>query len=275
MKRGFLWSIALFSVMGVAGIASCGPDETTGSTGPCSSGLCGTGGSSSSSSGDVSGSSSGNGGGNGSSSSGAGGSSGCVEAWLCSPWQTNGQDNNGTRTCTDLNNCGTASSKPSETATLPALDLDFYKCNVEPIFDRGCAQLACHGTETGRALRVYARGRHRHPGEILIEPGCLKAGTMVPSENCEGGIECVCWTVGHTAMEWQLNFDSARGFGLDANGNPIAAGQEDTSELISQPIVGGKAHAGIKMFKSGDPEHQTLKAWLSGQKLGMACNTTN
>jgi hypothetical protein len=174
-----------------------------------------------------------------------------------------------------LNNCGTTANKPSETAVLPALDLDYYKCKVEPIVDRGCSQLACHGTETGRALRIYARGRHRHAGEILIEPGCLKAGTQGPSENCEGCIECVCWTVPHTAMEWQLNFDSARGFGLDAKGNPIPAGQEDTSELISQPIIGGKAHAGIKMFANGDSDHQTLKAWLSGQKLGMACNTTN
>jgi hypothetical protein len=183
--------------------------------------------------------------------------------------------NDGTRTCTDLNNCGTAANKPSETAVLPALDLDFYKCNVEPILDRGCAQLACHGTETGRALRTYARGRHRHAGEMLLETGCNKPGTMVPSENCEGGIECACWTAPHTTMEWQMNFDAARGFGLDSKGTPIPAGQEDTSELISQPIVGGKAHAGIKLFASGDPDHQTIKDWLSGKKLGMACTTTN
>jgi len=274
MKRGSLLSVALGGMICVAGIASCGPDETntTGSTGPCPNGLCGTGGgggeSGSSSSGSVSGSSSGS---MASSSSGGG----CVEAWRCTPWQTNGSSNDATRTCTDLANCGTTNNKPSETAVLPALDLDYYKCNVEPIFDRGCAQLACHGKENERALRVYARGRHRHAGEILVETGCLNPGKMVPSENCEGAIECVCWTAPHTATEWQLNFDSARGFGLDAQGNPIPAGQEDTSELISQPIVGGKAHAGIKMFKSGDPDHQTLKAWLSGQKLGMPCVTTN
>lgn len=267
MKRKFFLSVALGGMMFVAGIASCGPEDTNSSTtGPCPNGLCGSGGDGG---GSVSGSTSG-------SSSGNGGSSGCVEAWLCTPWQTNGTNNDGTRTCSDLNNCGTTTNKPTETAVLPGLDLDFYKCNVEPILDRGCAQLACHGTETGRALRTYARGRHRHPGEMLLETGCLKPpGTMVPTESCEGGIECACWTAPHTAMEWQLNFDAARGFGLDSKGTPIPAGQEDTSELISQPIIGGKAHAGIKMFANGDPEYQTIKAWLSGQKLGMTCNTTN
>lgn len=274
MKRGFLWSVALGGLICVAGIVSCGTENNNGTTGTCPNGLCGAGGnggdtaSSSASSNNTSSSNSG-------SSSGAGGSMGCVEAWLCSPWQTNGGGNDGTRTCTDLNNCGTTNAKPSETAVLPALDLDFYKCKVEPILDRGCAQLACHGTETGRALRVYARGRHRISGEMLLETGCLKPGTMVPTDNCEGCIECACWTAPHTATEWQRNFDAARGFGLDSKGTAIPAGQEDTSELISQPIVGGKAHAGIKLFASGDADHTTLKQWLSGAKLGMVCNSTN
>jgi hypothetical protein len=81
--------------------------------------------------------------------------------------------------------------------------------------------------------------------------------------------------VPHTPNEWQRNFDAARGFGLDAAGQPIPAGMEDTSDLIAQPIVGGKAHAGVHLFKSGDKDHNTLKSWLGGAKLGMACNTTN
>jgi hypothetical protein len=206
---------------------------------------------------------------------GQGGSSSCVEAWVCSSWETSGSDNNGTRTCTDANNCGTTSNKPAETASLPALDLDYYKCNVEPIFNRGCAHLGCHGTEQGRAFRTYARGRLRVTGETWIEPGCLKAGTPIPSEQCIGSIECACWTLPHSAKEWQRNYDAARGFALDSKGNPIPAGMEDSSELIAQPIVGGKAHANVHLFKGGDPDHVTLKAWLSGAKLGMACNSTN
>jgi len=271
----FLWVVA--GAMTALATVTCGTDEnSTGGTDPCPQGICATSSSSAGGSGGTGGSGTSTGGNSSSSSGpGSGGGSGCVEAWICSPWQTNGMDDNGTRTCTDLNNCGTTNGKPVESAALPALDLDYYKCKVEPIFDRGCAQLACHGTETGRALRVYARGRHRNPGEIYIETGCLNPGKMVPSESCEGGIECACWTNPHTALEWRKNFDAARGFALDAKGNPIPAGSVDTSELIAQPIVGGKAHAGIKLFKSGDQDHQTLQSWLTGQKLGMTCTTDN
>lgn len=270
---------ALFS-LGALGallaVASCDSGESA-TTDPCPQGICGSGG-------DTGGGAAGPGGSTSSSQGGAGastgqgastGTSGCVEAWTCTPWETNGTDDNGTRTCTDANNCGTTNNKPPESATLPALDLDYYKCKVEPILDRGCAHMGCHGTEQGRALRVYARGRLRVSGETWVEPGCLSAGTQFPSEKCIGSIECGCFTLPHSAKEWQRNYDAARGFGLDASGQPIAAGMEDSSELIAQPITGGKAHAGVHLFKSGDADHVTLQQWLSGAKLGMACVTDN
>lgn len=263
--RRFWYGLLALSMLGSGlAFAACGSDESQNATNnPCPNGICGSGGMTASSSGSASG------------SSGTAGGNGCAEAWVCSPWQTDGTSDVGTRTCTDQNNCGTTNTKPSESATLPALDLDFYKCNVEPIFNRGCAHMGCHGTETGRALRLYARGRLRITGEIWIEPGCLKAGSPVNSENCIGSIECACWTLPHSATEWRRNFDASRGFGLDAAGKPIPAGMEDTSELIAQPIVGGKAHAGVHLFTNGSADHQTLRDWLSGKKLGMACNTTN
>ena len=204
------------------------------------------------------------------------GSGVCQENWVCTPWTTTGAGSNaGTRTCTDQKACGTTQNKPAETATLPALDLDFFKCKVEPILDLKCSQLACHGSETARALRVYARGRLRNM-ETVTETGCLKAGTQVSLvPTCVGSIECICWTGSHTATEWQRNFDSARAFGLDANNQPIPVGMEDASELIAQPIVGGKAHASVHLFRSGDADHTTLKQWLGGSKLGMTCNTIN
>ena len=109
---------------------------------------------------------------------------------------------------------GKFSVKPAETAVLPALDLNFYKCQVEPIFDQKCSQLACHGTETDRALRIYARGRLRNAAETFVETGCLAAGKMVPAMQCIGSIECICWTGPHSTTEWQRNFDSARSFAL-------------------------------------------------------------
>lgn len=199
----------------------------------------------------------------------------CSESWTCTPWATAGSGSNqATRTCTDKNACGTTLQKPAESAILPALDLNFYKCQVEPIFDNKCSQLACHGTETDRALRIYSRGRLRNAAETFTETGCLAAGTKKPAADCIGSIECICWTGPHSPTEWQRNYDSARSFALDASGQRIAQGMEDTSELLAQPVIGGKAHTGIHLFRKTDTDYQTIKQWLSGQTLA-TCNTTN
>ncbi len=200
-----------------------------------------------------------------------------MERWHCTPWETNGNDDVGARTCTDLNDCGTTHDKPSETATLPALDMDFYKCNVEPIMNKKCSMLGCHGTEEGRALRLYSRGRLRLAGQSYVEErdSCLRPlDATTPSENCTGSLKCVCGWTSHTDEEWQRNYDSARGFALDPGGSPIPAEDVDTSELIAQAIVGGKAHAGVHLFRSGDPDHTTLQQWLSGATAS-SCDTDN
>lgn len=134
--------------------------------------------------------------------------------------------------------------------------------------------VACHGTETDRALRVYARGRLRNAAETFVETGCLAAGKQVPGAQCIGSIECICWTGSHTATEWQRNFDSARSFALDANLQRLPAGMEDASDLLAQPVVGGKAHAGVHLFRSTDPDYQLIKQWLAGMTQA-TCTTTN
>src|SRR6187402_1371278 len=106
----------------------------------------------------------------------------CVESWQCSSWTTDGTSDNATRTCADQSACGTTAAKPPETATLPALDPEYYECNVEPVLIQGCSMLGCHGTETGRGYRIYARGRLRITGMTMTEPGCLMPGTQHPSE---------------------------------------------------------------------------------------------
>src|SRR5262245_6205765 len=83
----------------------------------------------------------------------------CIEAWQCTPWTTDGLSDSATRTCTDQSACGTALTRPAEMAILPALDPEYYECNVEPVLTGGCSMLGCHGTETGRGYRIYARGR--------------------------------------------------------------------------------------------------------------------
>jgi uncharacterized Zn-binding protein involved in type VI secretion len=39
----------------------------------------------------------------------------CVPNWQCTSWSECGSDGKQTRTCSDLNNCGTISGKPAET----------------------------------------------------------------------------------------------------------------------------------------------------------------
>lgn len=199
------------------------------------------------------------------------GSGPCMENWECGPWTTNGTDDNGTRVCVDLNGCGTMTNKPITAATLPQLDLNYYKCKVEPILDKGCAMMGCHGSDS-RGLRTYSRGRYRLAGD-MVTAACGGAPQTKDLKDCIGSIECACYIAPHTTNEWRRNFDAARGLLLDTAGQPL--GDSDQSELIQQPMEGtGKAHAGYKLFKSSDPEHATLKAWLDKQTLA-SCNTTN
>ena len=205
----------------------------------------------------------------------AGASGPCVENWVCTPWTTaGGASNQGTRTCTDKSACPAAANKPAETATLPALDIEFFKCTVQPVFDRKCSQLACHGSETDRALRIYARGRLRNAETLPVNtPNCNNTTPVPLATQCTGSLEGPCRSCTHTPTEWQRDFDSARGFALDQNLKQIPAGQEDSSDLIAQPVVGGKSHANIHLFKSGDADYTALKQWISGAKYAGTCPT--
>ncbi|MGE0791407.1 MAG: hypothetical protein AB7S26_37375 [Sandaracinaceae bacterium] len=211
------------------------------------------------------------------------GSPACVESWTCTPWETDGTSDAATRSCVDANGCGTTFMQPAQTTTLPALDRDFYECNVEPILDRGCAQLACHGTENGRALRVYHRGRLRittvpsdPPSEQLHElSGCLGNPSVITApQDCIGSLECECWQLPHTPRERIRNFDAARGFGLDSAGTPLT--DQADSELLTQPEIGGGfPHQNIHFWSSSDADYQTILSWLNGATLGRTCNLGN
>jgi hypothetical protein len=200
----------------------------------------------------------------------------CVESWVCTSFDTAGSSGNqATRSCTDKNNCGTTALKPATAATLPALDLNFFMCNVQPVLDAKCSMQGCHGTETDRGLRVYARGRLRNNETLPANsPLCVVANPMPVSldSQCTASVEGACRNCGHTPTEWQRNFDSARSFALDASLQRIPAGQEDSSELIAQAVVGGKAHANVHLFRQGDPDYTQIKQWLSGMTLA-TCNT--
>jgi len=198
---------------------------------------------------------------------GSNGSAGCAESWVCTSWDSPPGSDQATRTCVDQNNTGTTTCKPATTATLPPLDLEYYKCKVHPIFQRGCGQLNCHGTDTAHPFRVYTRGRWRNDETVPDRGTCYPAaGTP---ENLQmtgtGTVMCEGWYP-HTQAEWWKSFDSSRSFMLDV-------ASPDDSLLLREPAKGGLPHAQVKLFAMGDTDYQTIRAWLNGAALGTTCNT--
>lgn len=193
--------------------------------------------------------------------------SSCKENWVCSSWEAPASSDQATRSCTDKNNVGTTECKPGTTATLPALDLDYYKCRVHPIFQRGCGQLACHGTDTEHPFRMYSRGRWRNNELVANRGSCLEPQGFQYNLQMDGTgtVMCAGWYP-HTATELKKSFDSARSFMLDVT-NP------DDSLLLREPAKGGLPHAQVKLFAAGDTDYQTIKSWLGGARLGGTCDT--
>lgn len=191
----------------------------------------------------------------------------CTEDWACSPWEAPPGSDLASRTCTDKNAVGTTECKP-ETGprTLPALDLEMYKCQVHPILQRGCSMLGCHGTETGRAYRLYARGRLRNDQIVNRTGTCIPAtGTVNLAAVGTGTVMCEGW-LPHTTEEWQKSFDSARSFMLDK-------AMPELSELMMQPTIGGPVHGGVKLWRRMDADYASVRNWLGGARLGTTCNT--
>ena len=190
----------------------------------------------------------------------------CAENWVCSPWEAESGSNEATRTCTDENQAGTTECKPDEgPVTLPALDVEYFKCQVMPVFQRGCAGMGCHGTDVGRPFRVYARGRLRNSEIVQRVDSCLETGTVNLQEAGSGTVMCEGW-LPHTEREWKKNYDSARSFLVGVE-NPA------DSDLLRQPVVGGKPHVGVHLFRETDPDYLTILDWLEGAELGSPCST--
>jgi hypothetical protein len=198
---------------------------------------------------------------------GADAGSSCPENWVCGPWSAPAGSDQATRTCVDQNNAGTTKCMPATTATLPALDLDFYKCRVHPIFQRGCGQMGCHGMDEGHQFRVYTRGRWRNDELVSDRGTCLTAaGTPMNLQKYGSGtVMCEGWYP-HTQSEWQKSFDSSRSFLLGVN-------SPDDSLLLLEPAKGGLPHAQVKLFAPGDTDYTTIHDWLAGATLGSTCNT--
>jgi hypothetical protein len=191
----------------------------------------------------------------------------CNENWVCTSWDAPIGSDQATRSCTDMNNIGTTDCMPATSATLPALDMEFFKCRVSPIFQRGCGQMGCHGTDTERAFRLYTRGRLRNKQMVFPVNTCLENPNVKVDLQLRGSgtVMCEGWSK-HTPEEWKKNFDSSRSFMLDVT-NP------EDSLLLREAAKGGLPHAQVKFFSSTDPDYVTIRSWLGGAKLGSTCNT--
>ena len=158
---------------------------------------------------------------------------------------------------------------------MPALDLDFFKCKVEPIPDPALAACLAMAARRRGPCASTPRGRLRNM-ETVTETGCPQVGTQVSLvPTCVGRHRVYLLNRPHTATSGSATSTALAPLGWMPITSRFPVGMEDTSELIAQPIVGGKAHASVHLFRSGDADHTTLKQWLGGSKLGMTCNTIN
>lgn len=175
-----------------------------------------------------------------------------------------------TRTCFDTNVCGITVGKPAEgPSALPSLDLNFYKCRVQPVVDLTCAMIGCHGKEQGRPYKLYARGRLRADEPVCGGVCNQNCGVMVSAQTVSSANHHCSGRAALTMREWTTNFDSAR-----ATMVGVAPAE---AELLTLPLAtNASAHAGVKVFgDTNDPRYQTLLSWLSGATLATCVTNPN
>lgn len=134
----------------------------------------------------------------------------------------------------------------------PVLNRAFFACEVQPVLQARCANLACHGDER-RPLIVYAPARLRLDGDDSGE-------TAMPT----------------TELEFRTNYETAREFARDD--------QPGTSLLAIKPLdsrAGGFYHFGEALYYQGDVfgstadvGYQTLLDWIGGATAGVDCQPT-
>ncbi len=184
---------------------------------------------------------------------------GVCDETACDPWDINDPpDGNASRACADPD-CET-------TTGLPALDENFFRCQVMAVFQEGCANLGCHSPMTeARQLRLYARFQAR---EFPIHSGTQDEEVIHDCSSGELG-NPTCERHPMTALEWATNFDSARLFAID-----LAASED--SQLLTQPLANdpaGLEHAAVDNWaNTNDVRYQTILSWLDGATDSASCN---
>lgn len=120
------------------------------------------------------------------------------------------------------------------------LDRTYFECNVQPVWDRSCSALGCHG-DARRPFHVFTRNRMRLDGTNTERNRVL------------------------SQQEMDHNFNNSVGF---------ATSDPDASWLLRKPLdpeAGGFFHFGKELFEGDDvwtsdedKEYATVRAWLGG-----------
>ena len=126
----------------------------------------------------------------------------------------------------------------------PAADLDvgYYECQIQPIFDRSCAFNSCHG-DPGRSLFVYSTSKRRIVAEQLIgEP-------LTDKE--------LCWNYYRASV--------------------LTTADPRHSQLITKPATldgyESQYHEGNYLYSAGDPEAECLSRWMLGATQAAGTST--
>ncbi len=134
--------------------------------------------------------------------------------------------------------------------SLPTLDVDYFRCEVQPVLAARCGFFACHGSAT-RPFRVYARNRLRFDVAASERETPLRPAELA------------------------FNYESARAFAGDPR---------RPSLLLLKPLEedeGGFVHAGATLYgrgdvflDAGDPGYTRLADWIGGATAPAACVET-
>lgn len=150
--------------------------------------------------------------------------------------------------CVDIPPQDLAACVDNPPQALPALDVAFHRCRVQPVVDARCSMLACHG-DVRRPFHTFTRNRMR-----LVGSNEQRNLALSPEE-------------------LQLNLDSALGF--------VSPEAPDESWLLLKPLdadAGGYFHQGKELYAAGDvfldaedPDYVTLREWIAGGTEDPAC----
>jgi len=143
----------------------------------------------------------------------------------------------------------TPDSSSTPELAVRGLDETTYAAAVQPVIERRCGSLDCHG-KLARGLRVY--------GENSLRLAGGDGGTVVG-----GGAT--------TAAEAQATFDSIIGLQPEQTNDFVARSHDPYSLLLLTKPLQLERHRGGISLRKGEPAEVCIRTWLLGSVDAAAC----